>query len=115
MDKSIKMLIENKMFDGSICVFCTKWNAFIGAKYVTVYENNLYITPILGGVYGVDIKKSIKINKQEITDIKVKKSFWTGSKLIITLNNGKEFKYTLVNGSWVEPANKLVNSWFLKK
>lgn len=115
MKKSLKMLADNKMFDGTNYVFCTKWNAGIGAKFVTVYGDDLFITPYIGGIYGVKIKKTIKINKQEITDMKLTKSFWTGSKLAIILKDGKTFKYTLVNGSWVEPANDLINNWFLKK
>ena len=115
MDKCMKQLIDNKLSDGSIYVFCTKWNASMGAKYITVYGNDLYVTPYIGGIYGVNVKKAIKINKQDIKDMKLNKSFWTGYKLVITLKDGKVLKYTPVNKSWLAPANALVNSWFLKK
>lgn len=113
MDKATKTLIDNNMCDGSILLFCTTWNASIGGQYITVFDDNLFITPISGGVYGANIKKSIKINKSDIEDIVAVKSFWTGSKVIIKLKGGKEYKYKLVNSSWIEVVNELKDTWFI--
>lgn len=108
MNKVIKTLMDNKLHDGSILVHCTKWNAIMGQQYITVYDDTLYITPFSDGIYGANIKKTIKFNRKEIEDIRVIKSFWTGSKIIIKLKNGQTLKYKLINNSWVEQANLLL-------
>lgn len=108
MNKLIKTLVDNGLSDGSIVVYCTKWNASFGQKIISVCGDNLFITPYVNEIYGVRIQKSVKISKSEIQDIKLRKSFWTGNKIIVHLNNGKLLKFKLTNNSWIASASDLV-------
>ena len=108
MQKLIQILIDNGLSDGPIVVYCTKWNASIGQQIISVCGDNLYITPYVGGIYGVRVKKSVKISKADVQDIGLSKSVWTGNKIIIYLKNGKSLKYKLINNSWLDAASDLV-------
>ena len=108
MQKLIQTLIDNGLSDGSIVVYCTKWNASIGQQIISVCGDNLYITPYISGIYGVRVKKSVKISKADIQDIGLNKNVWTGNKIIIYLKNGKSLKYKLINNSWLSAASDLV-------
>ena len=108
MNKLIKTLVDNGLSDGSIVVYCTKWSANIGQKIVSVCGDNLFITPYVNETYGVHVQKSVKISKSEIQNIILRKSIWTGNKIIVHLNNGKLLKFKLTNNSWIVPASNLV-------
>lgn len=108
MQKLIQTLVDNALSDGTIVVYCTKWNASIGQQIISVCGSDLFITPYGGGIYGVNVKKSVKLSKDEIQDIGLSKSVWTGNKVIIYLKNGKSLKYKLTNDSWLRPASDLV-------
>ncbi len=107
IEKAMQELVDNKMCDRKIFVYCTKWNASMGASAITVYGNDLFITPFTGGVYGFNIKKAQKISKNDIESITAKKSCWTGASVSITLKDGKKLKYKLINNSWLQPAEEL--------
>ncbi len=110
MDTKIsQQLIEHEMCDKTVFVYCTKWNASMGAKIISVYENDMFVTPVTGGIYGVNVKKAEKYNKSQIESISVKKSIWTGSSICITLKDGTQFKYKLIDSSWLEAAQQLVD------
>lgn len=119
--KYFNKLKNTNMFDEKNLVLVTKWNASIGASYITTYGDNLFITPCVQGNsftpksrIDKSISKTKKFNKNEISNIALKKSFWRGNKLIIELKNGTNLKYSLVNSSWVNDANELMG-WLNKK
>ena len=109
-EKILQQLRENNMYDESTFLYCTKWNASMGAQIITTYKDDLFITPFEGGIYGVNIKKAQKYNKSEIESIEAVKSFWTGSRICIKLKENKKIKFKLVNNSWINSAEKLA-SW----
>ena len=109
-EKYFNKLVECKFCDRTNVLYVTKWNANFGASYITTYGNDMFITPY---GYGDCTKKTIKINKNEISRMSVKKSFLLGSKFIIELKNGTILKYKIVNISWIDDANALID--WLKK
>ena len=109
MQRTINSLVANKMSDGELVVFCTTYNMTFGAKFITVYGNDLFITPAYGKV-----EEAEKIRKDEIWEFIIKKSFWTGNKLFIILKSGKKQMYRFCHKSWIPIAERLINDWFRK-
>lgn len=109
MEKTIDKLVENKLSDGELVVFCTTYNMTFGTKFITVYGDTLFVTPAYG-----KLKDAIKIDKKDIQDIFIKKSFWTGNKFFIVLKSGEKKMYRFCHRSWIPLAEKIINEWFSK-
>ena len=102
--KYINRLKECGLYDESNILFVTKWNATIGASFITTFGDDLFITPY---GYGDCTKRTSKINRNEIVNIDIKESFWTGTKIKFILKNGSTLKYSIVNKSWIDSAYRL--------
>ena len=109
-EKIMKQLRENNMTDNPFMLYCTKWNASIGTKIITVCGRDMFITPYMG-FYGVNVKKAEKINKSQIESITLPKGIYSSVSLCITLKDGKKLKYRFINSSWIKAGEDLV-SWF---
>ena len=107
--KIAEQLVANKMSDGENILFCTTYNMTFGTKLITVYEDNLFVTPAYG-----PIEKATKIEKKDIWDFIIKRSFWTGNKLFIVLKSGEKQMYRFVHRSWIPIAEKIISDWFRK-
>lgn len=109
VQKTIDRLVENKMCDGELVLFCTTYNMTFGTKLITVYGDNLFVTPAYG-----KLDEASKIEKKDIWEFVIKKSFWTGNKLFIVLKSGAKQMYRFVHKSWIPMAEKIINEWFRK-
>lgn len=107
INRNIKELIENRMCDGRHVVFAKKW---LAEKLITVYDDKLYITPIIN-TFKMNLKKSICLTKREISDIRLAGNMWVGKKIEIDTRNAK-YTFSLPNSSWVNETENLIKNWF---
>lgn len=108
--RNLRELVENKMFDGKNCIFVKNW---LAQKIISTYGDKLYITPIINS-FKMNIKKAIKIDKEQIKDITIKVSNWSGDKIEIFLIDGTKYSYSIPHRSWLDNA-EMIKIRFCKK